>query len=640
MPVVETRLGDRLDLLAEMYLSDPFRWEEITALNNLILTSDLYLPPGLQIQIPELVAEKIPDLLPWNDPTESQDFEPEPVPPDPQPGANPSDILSGSGWLTPLQIKALLEIPNYTFPIGLTEGGTGATTAIGARAALGAVGFADIPASIPPSAIGVTVAPLVSGFVPMSFLPAYPTLSSLGGIDTAAIGTTIAPLVSGLVPVGNLPAYPTLTSLGGVSTATYTAGLALKLDAALRSAANGVAPLGADSLVPSTFLPVYPTLDSLGAASDSELAAAIALLIPNTAKNAANGVAGLDSGGLLSVAQVPLSVQFQLLARSGTSVVVDLNNISGNHGSIKWIDGGGVVHLNLPSSLAGGSVIQTDALFSATPNAVKKQEFISINNRFFDRSQFTTWGAWIERAYLNKAQSFSNAQDFAASATFKGGIIPPVTNTMVQAGVDAGGLPRVWLINAAATTGNRLKSMTVASNGNIIFAHHADDGTTGLQVQLTTSGNLLTDGTVRPGSGATSFTGASFVPGSTYFRTDLLGDSGVGCLTYSDGSVWRRVGDGTLITESPRLKKTITGTTSATQGGTVNVAHGLTGATIRSITGAIYYAAGQMVPFNSKQAGYGSYFSTNTTDFVLTNEATNSVGITSKNFYAVIEYTA
>lgn len=629
MPVIETRLGDRLDLLAETYLQDSFRWEEIAALNLGLLTADLYLPPGLLIEIPELVAEKIPDLLPWNDPTESQDFDPEPVPPDPQPGANPSDILSGSGWLTPLQIKALLEIPNYTFPISIEQGGHGATTATGARAALGAVGFADIPASIPPSAIGSTIAPLVAGLVPVVNLPAYPTLGSLGGVSAAAlnaaVGSTIAPLVAGLVPLGNLPAYPTLASLSGVSTATYTAGLALKIDAAQRSAANGVAPLGADSLVPSSFLPAYPTLASLGALASSAVGTTIAPL----------------TGGYVPIANISPAVQFQLLIRSSTGGAIDLNSSTFFHSALQWVDNN-VSNTNLPSTGTTGILTEHDALYgTASANLYRIQSFYSFNNRIVDRQQNAgTWGAWYERAHLNKAQTFTSLQDFAASATFKGGSIPPVTTTMVQAGVDVGGQPRVWLINAAATTGNRLKSMTVASNGNIIFTHHADDGTEGLKVQLTTSGNLLTDGTVRPGSGSTTFTGASFVPGSTYFRTDLLGDSGAGCLTYSDGTIWRRVGDGTPITESARLKKTLTGTTAATQGGTVNIAHGLTGTKITSISGVIFYATGQVVPINGRQSNYANYCATDATNFSLTNEAANSVGILSKNFSVIIEYTA
>lgn len=520
--IVESRLGDRLDHLAGVYLQDPMKWEQITALNpGLNLSAGLYLEPGLFIEIPELLPEKIPDLLPWNQTEEIQIFDPVEVPPDVQPGAAPDEILSGSGWLTPAQIKALLQIPTYTFPLSVEQGGTNAATAQGARDNIGAVGFADLP-----------------------------TLSSLGGVSTAAFNASLLDI---------------------------SAALALKLNASARSAANGVAPLGADSLVPASFLPTYPTLTSLGAVSTSTYTAGLAAKVDTSTytaglalkldaalRNAINGVAGLDGSGLLLTSQVPTSIQFQLLARSGTTTAIDLNSITANQSSIKWIDGGGVTHTNLPGGLSGGTLLQYDSLFGVNSNTVKVQEFVGVNGRIFDRVQFTTWLSWYERAYLNKAQAFSALQDFGAGASFKGGSIPAVTVTMTQQGVDASGNPRVWLVNASATTGNRLKSITVASNGNIQFRHHADDGTDGNVLEHTASGNVLTNGTLRPGNGSTAFTGASFVPGSTYFRTDIsVGGSATGATTFSDGFDWLGIQGRSLIHQgSPNVDNFSNGWTS------------------------------------------------------------------------------
>lgn len=133
MPLVETRLGDRLDLLAGEYLKDPLKWERIIAENpGLNLTSEFYLPSGLKLKIPELVPDKIADLLPWD--RQDEDFS-DPgvsivVPPDVQPGANQTDILSGGGWLTPQQIRLLLSLSEQKTLTGLTAATDNATVEI------------------------------------------------------------------------------------------------------------------------------------------------------------------------------------------------------------------------------------------------------------------------------------------------------------------------------------------------------------------------------------------------------------------------------------------------------------------------------------------------------------------------------
>lgn len=554
--IVETRLGDRLDLLAGVYLKDSLKWEQITALNpGINLTAGLYLEPGLFIEIPALMPEKIPDLLPWNDQEETQIFEPVEVPPDVQPGAEPDEILSGSGWLSPEQIKALLQIPNYTFPLSVEQGGTNATTAGGARNNIGAIGTAELTAGLATKADSSAVtaglalkadASAVSAALALKVDTSTYTAGLSGKVDTATYTSGLALKVDTSVYTAGLAlkadASAVATALGlKVDTATYTAGLALKLDTSVYTA--GIA-LKLDTSTYTT---------------------GIALKLDATARNAANGVAGLDSSSLISTSQIPLSLQFILQPRSNTTAI-DFNAQTLNHGSIKWIDSTSSL-TNNPSGTTSGTLLQYDPLFgvSGSTGLYKQQIFNTNTGRVFERSQNNSvWGSWLERAYLNKAETFTALQDFGAGATFKGGGIPPVTTTMTQEGVDASGNPRVWLVNAAASTGNRLKSITVASNGNVQIRHHADDGTDGNVLEHTASGNVLTNGTVRPGNGGTSFTGASFVYGSTYYRTDApeqypngsVGNTLIttpGVLTVSNGERWVRVSDGTDLSKASKI---------------------------------------------------------------------------------------
>jgi len=88
-------------------------------------------------------------------------------------------------------------------------------------------------------------------------------------------------------------------------------------------------------------------------------------------------------------------------------------------------------------------------------------------------------------------------------------------------------------------------------------------------------------------------------------------------------------------------KKMIEGTTGLAQGDQVSIPHGITtGTKIISVVGIIFYATGQAVPFNSRQAAYASVCALGITNFTITNEAGNSAGILSKAFRAVIEYIA
>ena len=304
---------------------------------------------------------------------------------------------------------------SVTFPITVAQGGTNALDAATARTNLGVPSLTQL-----------------DDYLLTANLPAYPTLASLGGASVAQLDNYLL--------TANLPAYPTLASLGAVSTSTYTAGLALKLDASARSQANGVAPLDGGSLVPTANLPAYPTLASLGAVATSTYTAGLALKLDASERSAASGVAPLDADSLVPIANLPLDT----------------------------------------------------------------------------------------------------FQTFTAGVSFKGGGSPGLaTNT--QAGIDAGGIPRYWIVNASAPVNSRVKSITVANNGNVQIRHHNDNLSDGNVLEHTASGNVLTNGTLRCGGGSNHFTGAQYVPGALFFRNDI------NMLIYSDGTNWRRIDNNAIV---------------------------------------------------------------------------------------------
>lgn len=481
------------------------------------------------------------------------------------------DPFANSWKLTTDQVaSAEDDNPNpAVLPVSL--GGTGASDPRIALLNLGGVDSSTVglPFGVAPLGADGKISPL--------FLPpgsggggssvTFPITIAQGGTNALDAATARANL--GAISLADLPPFPTLGELGGVSSATFTAAIALKADT---SAVASALTLKADISAVSTALGLKVDTSTYTAglalkADTSALTAGLALKLDAATRNAANGVAGLDPNSLISVSQIPLSVQFQLIART-LGATVDLNNLTQNHASVRRLDSD-FAHTNLPAiGSAGGTLLQYDAFFgiAGVTNLYKTQTYIgNISGRVADRSQQNgTWGTWFERAYLNKVQAFSSLQDFGAGATFKAGGIPAVTTTLTQAGVTAEGLPIYWFVNSTASAGNRLKSITIAANGNIQLRHHADDGTVGNIFEHTASGNILTNGTVRPGSGSVAFTGASFVPGSTYFRTDVsVGGSATGAATFSDGSEWLGIQGRNLIHQgSPNLDNFSNGWTS------------------------------------------------------------------------------
>lgn len=85
--------------------------------------------------------------------------------------------------------------------------------------------------------------------------------------------------------------------------------------------------------------------------------------------------------------------------------------------------------------------------------------------------------------------------------------------------------------------------------------------------------------------------------------------------------------------------KILEGITAATQGGAVQLQHGLAAPlNVISVTGVAYYTSGSVVPLFTRQPGYGTFLSTNLTFLTIVNESGNSQNILSLPFKVKIEY--
>ena len=332
-------------------------------------------------------------------------------------------------------------------------------------------------------------------------------LLNLGGVDSTVIGLPfgVAPLGSdGKVPIAFLPPLAS----GGGSSVTFPITIAQGGTNAL-DAATARANLGAIALAD---IPPFPALGELGGVSSTTFDSAIA---------AFNSAIALKAD----------------TSTVSTALALKLDTATFNTAIALKADA---------SALTAGLALKADASALTAGLALK------VNNSAINAASGVA-GLDVNSLLAIKQFPLNSFFAFTAGASFRAGGIPKVTTTLTQQGVDDSGNPRIWLVNADAIAGNRLKSITVATNGNVQIRHHADNGTDGNVLEHTASGNILTNGTVRPGSNSTAFTGASFVYGSIYYRTDLpvkqVNSLGViystpGNLTYSDGERWRRM-DGT-----------------------------------------------------------------------------------------------
>lgn len=113
--------------------------------------------------------------------------------------------------------------------------------------------------------------------------------------------------------------------------------------------------------------------------------------------------------------------------------------------------------------------------------------------------------------------------------------------------------------------------------------------------------------------------------------TDYVGTGYRNTLVDSQGNI--------IATTAQTLTKTFDGTTGATQGSDVTVAHGLDYTKIVSIEGVVNYGgSGFVSSAHSKNAGYSFDLSYDATTAVLSLSTTNSSLILSKPFKIAITY--
>jgi hypothetical protein len=95
----------------------------------------------------------------------------------------------------------------------------------------------------------------------------------------------------------------------------------------------------------------------------------------------------------------------------------------------------------------------------------------------------------------------------------------------------------------------------------------------------------------------------------------------------------------TVLGAGPAIKiKKITGTTASTQGGTVEVAHGLTSAKILSLTGCVFHTETDATSPGSAFSGYYWAVSFTSTNITIANKSSESANILSKPFHILITY--
>lgn len=137
---------------------------------------------------------------------------------------------------------------------------------------------------------------------------------------------------------------------------------------------------------------------------------------------------------------------------------------------------------------------------------------------------------------------------------------------------------------------------------------------------------------INTANGNTTFPSTTQSTSSSTGAVKVSGGLGVVGDTYTGG--FTSLGDNNVGLKA----KVITGTTSASQGGVVNVAHGLTASKIVSISGVARYSANGTIPLGSIQPSYQSYISTDVTNVSVTNMAANSSGILSIPFEVIVWY--
>jgi hypothetical protein len=183
---------------------------------------------------------------------------------------------------------------------------------------------------------------------------------------------------------------------------------------------------------------------------------------------------------------------------------------------------------------------------------------------------------------------------------------------------------------------NVQSGITVESTGNVYSSILSSAGETG--VLFGASGNAQAGGII--------FNNAS-VPNGMILRTNgnvdrvaINNQGNVGIGTNTPTTKLEVNGFTKLGSDAPAVKmKKYTGTTAATQGGSVDLVHGLTTSKILSVTVLIEYQSGIWIPTSySNVPGYSANFLVNATAVRVINETGNSASILNKPMKILITY--
>ncbi len=406
------------------------------------------------------------------------------------------------------------------------------------------------------------------------------------------------------------------------------------------------------------------------------------LIVLQLEKAMANGVATLDSNTKVPKAQISLTASdVGAIASTGNEVLTSLNAASGTISSgllpsyvddvlsytnlagfpgtgetgkiyvdettnkvYRW---SGSVYVEISSSATAG-----EALKLTTPRTITTTGDASYSVSF-DGSANVTSAITLATVNSNAGSFGSDSSIPAITVNAKGQVTAVSTNSIgneliaLQSLSDTPGFLKKtgdgtysidinsYLSLAGGTLTGALIATSFSGVGTALTALNASNISTGTinAARLPASYLPLTGGTITgdlistsatpstsPTTGASRVTGGQGVQGNQY----IGGFSSLG-------------GDA----NHPGVKiKVLTGTTAATQGGSVNIAHGLSILKIISVNVLVNYANSWLISPSESSAGFSFGYSTSIYVVQVTNHPTNSANILSSPVIVTVIYTA
>lgn len=365
---------------------------------------------------------------------------------------------------------------------------------------------------------------------------------------------------------------------------------------------------------------------------------------PSSRLHVQNGSSGITANGssVHTVEGSGTNVYTNLLSTQETGVLFGSNGVSNN---------GGLIYnpAAYPNSMlfrTGGNanrMIVTDTgnvgIGNFAPTS-KLHVYNGASGIIANGSAIITAETNVANAYMNVLSTQETGVLFGASgASNNGGLI-----------YNAPAYPNSMLFR----TGGNTNRMVIGSTGNVAIGNFTPDYP--LHFPATTGDKISLFGGTGPHYGfgiqgsllqihsGTSADDIAFGFGSSAAFTERMrvkgtGEVGIGTSTPTaelEVNGFTKMGGST----APAVKMIkLTGTTSNTQGGFVQVVHGLTSSKILSVSVLVEYSAGNSVPPSySGSAGYEYDYYISPTSVVVWNKAANSVNILSRPIRVLVTY--